>query len=268
MVELVINRLREYYFKGVKMEEKKLYQKIESFLIEKKEKEIFEEIEKFHNERVSKIEKDKTSIPLREGAKIVLQLIPVNSFLSQNHYDLSQFYREYSSLKLMRGSGHSQGYNFDGLIHFREIIDDRSYGYVQLFTNGIIEAVDVRSSDSLERTDMSLQIYKLENQIVIALKEYLIFQKEKLKIKPPIIFYLSLLKVKKCSIHIPGPNINIDPEYIHDFGIDTLDFPKIIIKEFNIAPEKILKITFDRLWNAAGYPRSFHYGDKGEWVEK
>lgn len=250
------------------MEEKEALEKIISFLKERKEKGIFEKIEVFHDKRIKKIERNDASVPLCEGAKIVLHLIPFNSFVSPKNYDLSKFYGKYLELKPLRDSISLQTYDFDGLIHFHEITEDKSFGYVQLFTNGIIEAVTVRSLESLERTNMSLPIIVLEKQIVTKLKEYLLFLKEKLKVELPIIFYLSLLEVEKCTILRPDPNLDFEDEEIHNFGRKILNFSKIIIATFDIVPEKILKTTFDKLWNAAGYPRSFHYNEKEQWIEK
>ncbi len=250
------------------MEEKEALEKIISFLKERKEKGIFERIEAFHDKRIKKIERNDASVPLREGAKIVLHLIPFNSFVSPKNYDLSQFYGKYLELKPLRDSVCLQTYDFDGLIHFHEITENKSFGYVQLFTNGIIEAVSVCSLESLERTNMSLPIIVLEKQIVTKLKEHLLFLKEKLKVELPIIFYLSLLEVEKCTILRPDPSLDFEDEEIHNFGRKILNFSKIIIATFDIVPEKILKTTFDKLWNAAGYPRSFHYNEKEQWIEK
>lgn len=250
------------------MEEKEALEKIISFLKERKEKGIFEKIEAFHDKRIKKIERNDASVPLCEGAKIVLHLIPFNSFVSPKNYDLSQFYGKYLELKPLRDSVCLQTYDFDGLIHFHDITENKSFGYVQLFTNGIIEAVSVRSLESLERTNMSLPIIVLEKQIVTKLKEYLLFLKEKLKVELPIIFYLSLLEVEKCTILRPDPSLYFEAEETHNFGRKILNFSKIIIATFNIVPEKILKTTFDKLWNAAGYPRSFHYNEKEQWIEK
>lgn len=250
------------------MEEKETLEKIVSFLEARKEKEIFDKIEAFHDKRIDMIKKNDTSIPLREGVKTVLHLIPFNSFVSPKNYDLSKFHRKYLELKPLRDSGCFQTYDFDGLIHFHEVTENKSFGYVQLFTNGIIEAVSVRSLESVKRTDMSLPIYVLEKKIVDKLKEYLLFLKEKLNVELPIIFYLSLLEVEKCTIFSPDPSLEIDDEKIHNFGIKILNFSKIIIDTFDIVPEKILKTTFDKLWNAAGHPRSFHYNEKGQWIEK
>lgn len=259
-------------------EQKEAFEKIVSFLEERKGEKIFEKIEVFHSKRIDELEKNDVSVPLRKGVKTVLHLIPFNSFVSPKNYDLSKFYGKYLELKPLRDSEYSQTYDFDGLIHFNKKIENESFGYVQLFTNGIIEAVSIRLFKSLEITNtinkityMSLPIIVLEKQIVAKLKEYLLFLKEKLKVDLPIIFYLSLLEVEKCIILRPDPTFNFEDfeiEELHNFDIKILNFPKIIIDRFDIVPEKILKATFDRLWNAAGYPRSFHYNDAGEWIKK
>jgi len=251
-------------------EQKKALEKIVSFLEEKKEKEIFEKIEAFHARRIDKIEKNDIFVSLRKGAKVIFHLIPFNSFVSPKNYDLLQFHGKHLELKSLRDTGYySQTYDFDGLIYYHDIAENGSLGYVHFFTNGIIEVVNiVRSLESLERTNMSLPVYILEEQIMDGLKNHLYFLKEKLKVDLPIIFYLSLLGVEKCKIPRPDSDFNFDDEEIHDFGRKILNFSKIIIDTFDIVPEKILKATFDKLWNAGGHPRSLHYNDTKEWIKR
>ncbi|MDH4219517.1 MAG: hypothetical protein OEY18_04010 [Candidatus Aminicenantes bacterium] len=224
-------------------------------------------IETFHEERIKKIEKNEVSISLKEGAKVVLHLIPVNSFYTQKHHDLSRFHR-ILELELLRGHTPSQTYNFDGLLNFQGDMECESFGYVQLFTNGTIEAVGVYPFGPEERTDMkSLPIYRVEEDIVEKLEKYLLFQKEELAVELPLVFYLSLLEVKECMIFIREMVI-YEFEHARNFDADILNFPKILIDNFDVDPKVILKTTFDRLWNASSHPRSFHYNDKGEWEEK
>ena len=100
----------------------------------------------------------------------------------------------------------------------------------------------------------------IEKEIISNTKEYLLFQKE-LGINPPIMFYLTLLGTKGFSI----PHDRIDPfTTTHSIEREGLDFPKIIIGKFDIAPEEILKTSFNRIWNACGYPRSEYYDKNGK----
>ena len=239
----------------------KILKKIESFLEEGKKGKIFDKIEEFHDERIKTLKNNETPKPFPEGGKIILHLIPLESFLFLKHYDLSIYKGQILALKPMRFDSLDQTYNFDGLLHF-ERRDKKCLAYVQIYVNGIIESVD---SYYLGVEDKVLFILEIEERIMSTTKEYLKFQKE-LGIKPPIIFYLALLGTKDFLIrygHIDEQFNNINPVDRED-----LILPKIIIDEFDVLLEEKLKTSFDRIWNACGYPRSFHYNEKGEFIAR
>jgi len=49
---------------------------------------------------------------------------------------------------------------------------------------------------------------------------------------------------------------------------EDLKLPRVVIDDFVKNPEKMLKTSFDRIWNACGYPNSLHYDKNGNWIEK
>lgn len=46
---------------------------------------------------------------------------------------------------------------------------------------------------------------------------------------------------------------------------DILQLPEMVIDSFDINPEKILKESFDMIWNAFGFTHSFNYDKNGNW---
>lgn len=238
--------------------EEKILKKIETFLAERKEKEIFQEIDNFHEERIKRLIKNETPLPFREGGKIVFHMIPFESFYSPKHYDLSAYKDKSQILKVLRGvQEYTQTYNFDGLLYSIIGRGDKCFGYVQVYTSGLIEAVN---GYYLTIEKKILYMLDIEKEIISNTGEYLLFQKE-LGINPPIIFYLTLLGTKGFSM----PHDRIDPfTTTHPIDREDLGLPKIIIEKFDIAPEEILKINFDRIWNACGYPGSEYYDKNGK----
>lgn len=243
-------------FWGVKMEEKTL-KKIGLFLDNWKEKGIFKKIDEFHKAQIEKLKKNETPIPFLEGGKVVIHLIPVESFGPQKHYDLSPYKDHPQTLRPMKYQAYDQIYNFDGMLYFSQGANNKCIDYVQVYINGIVEAVD---GYYLLPEKKILPILSLERTIIESTKEYLLFQKE-LGVKVPIIFYLSLLGARDFSIKPISNDIFNRSRAIER---EDLSFPKIIIKKFDIVVEKFLKTNFDRLWNACGYPGSSYYDDKGE----
>lgn len=229
------------------------------------EKEIFKEIEEFHQERIKKLKNNETPKPCREGGKIVLHLIPLDSFRTFEDYDIFTF--EEKSRVLLKPffeekEAFSQTYNFEGLLNFLLAGDKTCLSYVQLYRNGIIEAVE---GVYFARERKDIPIYKIEQEIILKTDNYLLFQNE-IGIKLPIVCYLALLGVK--GYKIPSDSIRNDFLDIHPFDIENLHLPKIVIDKFEVDTKKMFKISFDRIWNACGYPRSFQYDDKGEFKAK
>ena len=230
------------------------------------EREIFKEIKEFHQERVKKVKNNETPKPCREGGKIVLHLIPKDSFREDpTYYDIFTFEEKSRGLLkpiLEEGEEFNQTYNFEGLLNFLLAKDNTCLSYVQLYRNGIIEAVE---GFYFTREQKDFSIYKIEQEIMLKTDDYLLFQTE-IGIKLPIVCYLSLLGVK--GYKIPSDSIRNDFLDIHPFDVEDLHLPKIVIDKFEVDTKKMFKISFDRIWNACGYPRSFQYNKNGEFTLK
>ena len=229
------------------------------------EREILKEIEKFHQERIVKLKNNETPKPCREGGKIVLHLIPMDSFRDPKDYDILTFQEK--SMVLLKPfyeekEAFSQTYNFDGLLNSLLAEDKTCLSYVQLYRNGIIEAVE---GVYFTREEKDIPIYTIEQEIILKTDNYLSFQNE-IGIKLPIVIYLALLGVRGYSI--TDRSIDTDFLDIHPFDLEDLHLPKIVIDKFEVDTKKMFKISFDRIWNACGYPRSFQYDDKGEFKAK
>lgn len=229
------------------------------------ERDILKEIEEFHQERIVKLKNNETPKPCREGGKIVLHLIPMDSFHAPEYYDILAFQEQAQTLLqplFVKDKSHTQDYDFNGLLDLILASDGCCLSYVQLYRNGIIEAVE---GIYFTMDEKNIPIYSIEQEIILKTHYYLSFQKE-MEIKPPVILYLTFLRVEGYKI----TDTSIETQFlnIHPFDRKDLILPRIIIKDFDVAPEEILKISFDRIWNACGYPKSLHYDDEGKWIKK
>lgn len=189
----------------------------------------------------------------------------MSSFRDPKDYDILTFQEK--SMVLLKPfyeekEAFSQTYNFDGLLNFLLAEDKACLSYVQLYRNGIIEAVE---GVYFTREEKDIPIYTIEQEIILKTDNYLSFQKE-MEINPPVICYLALLGVKEYSIS--DESIDTDFLDIHPFDVEDLHLPKIVIDKFEVDTKKIFKMSFNRIWNACGYPRSFQYDDDGEWKER
>lgn len=103
---------------------------------------ITERIRNFRMDRIAKILANETPVPFYENAKIVLHLIPVISFSPAQSYDISQIASSPSKMPPIHSAGWNHRYNLDGFLTHADDQDGKAYSYVQLYKNGIIEAVD------------------------------------------------------------------------------------------------------------------------------
>ena len=135
---------------------------------------------------------------------------------------------------------------------------DAYNGYVQLFRNGYLEAVD---SQSLKRKEGEFIIPNigLEKYILQAFPSY--FQiMAWLGTPPPLVVSLSLLNVRNYSMYV-GPAY--DNWEAHPVDRDHLLTDEILIESADALPDVSLRPLFDQIWNGCGWSASINYGVDG-----
>jgi len=224
---------------------------------------ITERIRNFRQDRISKIFANETPVPFYDTAKIVLHLIPIISFNPAQSYDIGKIASQFTIMPPIHCGGWNPRYNLDGFLTYAPPQDGKSHSYVQLFRNGIIEAVD---GSMLEPEERGLTILSrlYEQELINSFKSYLSILKT-LNVEPPIFIFLALLGVKGYSMAL-GSYFRVHDS--HTIDRDVLLLPEVVIESYEDNAEKVLKPSFDSIWNACGFPRSFNYNDAGEWAPK
>ena len=215
-------------------------------------------IRSFRHQRLEMISSGETPINMNQGAKIVLHIIPIGAFDPASNFDVASLKQHLPSP--LSGNGWEYRYNFDGLLTTWQ----SQLSYAQTFRNGIIEAVDdylLRTSD--RNNSLVIPSVQYEKKVIEKSLEYIFFQ-QKLGVEPPFFIMLSLLNVKGYLMSIPMLSMHF-PGYNHPIDRDNLLMTEVMIEDFNFEPSKILKPTFDTVWNACGYPGSLNYDDSGNW---
>jgi len=215
---------------------------------------IIERIRKFREDKISKIFANETPIPLYETAKVVLHLIPVISFNPAQRYDIDKITSNPEKMRPIHPIGGGYRYNFDGFLSYSIDKENKRSSYVQLFKNGIIEAV---GGTLLEK--LIIRSIAYEKELIRSLSDYLSILKS-LNVELPIFIFLTLLGVKGYSMYgqrLPEGD-KIDRE--------ILLLPETIVESYETKAEKILRPCFDSIWNACGFPKSLNYNDAGDWV--
>jgi len=224
---------------------------------------IAERIRKFREDRISKIYANETPVPFCDNPKIVLHLIPIISFNPAQIYKISHIASHPEKIIPMHCAevNCKDRYNFDGFMTHNNR-NGKAYSYVQLFKNGIIEAVEGHSLDKPG------QIYPLvyEKELIKSFHIYLSTLKE-LNIELPIFAFLALLGVSGYSrIFVDQCGFPSLTDEGHPIDRDILLLQEIVIESYDIIPEIVLRPCFDSIWNACGFSRSLNYNEAGEWV--
>ena len=216
-----------------------------------------ESIKKFREERIAKISVDETPVPFMGAYKIVMHLIPFNSLVSQEDYDIKTISSNFGKLPPISCRGWNGKFNFDGFITYAGFETGKSYSYTHLYKNGIIEAVN----GSMFSAGKVISNPGFEEVMIYSLDLYLKIMME-LKINLPIDVFLALLNVKDFTMFTAWSNPFGDSSPIDR---DNLLLPGVVIENYEMKADKILKPCFDALWNACGFSKSPNYDENGSW---
>jgi len=223
-----------------------------------------ERIRSFRQDRISKIFANETPVLFCDGAKIVLHLIPIVTFSPAQSYDLDKISSHPEKLEPIYCRGWNHRHNLDGFLTYSRGEGGKSYSYVQLFRNGIIEAVEGLLLEPY-KGKLVIPSFAYEEELINSLRGYLSVL-ETLNVEPPIFIFLTLLGVK-------GYSMGVDPLRFRHAETNTIDrdillLPEVVVQDYRDRAEDILKPCFDSIWNACGFSRSFNYNDAGEWAPR
>jgi len=224
---------------------------------------ITERIRNFRVDRIAKIFANETPVPLYfDSAKIVLRLIPIGSFNPAQSYNIGEIASDHVKMMIQIAdygwNFNESRYNFDGFLTYYPMEKDKAASYVQLFKNGIIEAVD----SELLRQNKKIPITTLETKLLDSVSSYLSILKI-LNVELPIFVFLTLIGVRGYSMS--------EMRYWHsayEIDRDTLLLPEILIESFDDEVKTVLRPCFDSIWNACGLPRSLNYDKDGNWKKR
>jgi len=227
---------------------------------------IIERIRRFREDRISKIFANETPVPFYDTAKIVLHLIPIISFNPAQRYEINKIASQPEKIQPIFYSGFTHRYNLDGLLNYSGGREGKSRSYVQLFKIGIIEAVEGALLDP-RQYDGKLLIPSIayERELIKSLAIYL-SALETLNVELPIFVFLTLVGVRGYLMAADRFGSGIDEDDTIDR--DILLLPEVVIENYNIVPEDVLRPCFDAIWNACGFSGSRNYNNAGKWIEK
>ena len=221
-----------------------------------------EKIRKFHLDRLNKIVSEETPVRLFGKARTIIHFIPFVSFEPGFNININSLESDAWSFNPIHSSTTGYRYNLDGMMTYSEMNDDLFRAYLQIFRNGIVESVDAFMLRS--RGDESFIPTSLFEEKVIQSVETCLSIQQKLSIALPSTLIVSLTGVKGYKL---GINQKLDPwrEHTNKIDRDLLILPEIVVPDYSVKPETLLRPIFDAIWNSAGWPKSYGYDDAGKW---
>jgi hypothetical protein len=218
--------------------------------------EIGEKLHALRERRISEIMQGGTHLGICDKAVLALHLVPLSSVgFDVSHDAIRSAAKTQTLLQPITGGGWSGRYNFDGYL----VLSSTSKSYVQVFRSGLIEAADASLLNvrvpGYEKMPPSIAF---EMEVIRATVRYLDVQ-NRMTIPLPTFAAISLLRVKNFQMssyqHVSSPAIDRD----------TVMLPEVLIEEYGADIGRVLRPSFDALWQACGLEKSLNYDDQGNW---
>lgn len=199
----------------------------------------------FRIERIAKILADDAPVQLEPGAKIVVHLLPISAFATDQQVDLKALSRDkLSNLVDFLRSGGSPRFNLHGLFLAHGTPAPR---YAQVFRNGCLEVVAGFSGEANARKCLPSPAF--ENAIiehVQAGKKLL----QQIGASPPFVVMVTILGIKGWPIQ--GSDRSGSSRSV--FDREPLFIPELYLEAFDGSAKSEAKPLLETIWNAAGSP--------------
>lgn len=212
--------------------------------------EATERIAKFRRERVMAVIEGETPIALKSGPKVLLHAVPAQSLAPGFQVEVSALQTTHL-LKPMHASGWNNRFNFDGWLTYTD------FGYMQLFRNGTVEAVDAamipnNSEKRIFGTPTETEVVEAAGRMLQALRV--------LGVDFPVALCLTLANVRGFRIasesRFFGEDSSIDR--------DVLFAPPALVESESQSASSALRVPLDTIWQACGFERSPNFNAAGE----
>jgi len=237
-----------------------------------------ERINSIYQKRINELNNGEYHINIPNQTKIIIHLISIDTLISSKSFDLEILFENFKDY--LRPLGCTLGKAIERNLHGLLVscgpdpFSDNYMGYVQLYRNGMVEAIDsliMKPTEQLHgkryiKPVKKLDMWFLEKEIIDSCEKYL-KTFEKIGFGLPIFLYISFTHLKGYKISlIPYGGYFIDGD--SDIAKkDDILFPRIKLDSFEVNFEEKLKATFDNFWNVFNQPGSRNYDKNGRFIK-
>ena len=218
-----------------------------------------ERIRMFRTDRLARIGAAETPVHLASTRLICVHSAPFMAFSGTGQVDLTCAVNRTELLEpLYAGGWSAPTFNIDGLYTHSAVHHESSTGYLQIFRNGTVEAVDAQLIPSqLPYPDGVPSV--LFPRKLFAYMTRLMQLYELLEVEPPYALFVSLLGVRgiRLDVHVSRDR-NLRP-----LDRDVLMLPEIVIDTRTFEPNVKLRPLLDTLWQSFGAHGYTNYDESG-----
>ena len=200
------------------------------------------------------------------ATKLVFHVIPVAAFSGEARLDISGIKQIlevglrpisiYTGPQDLRGRNVSYRLNLDGWVAYEVAGRNHTPSYIQIFRNGILEAV-LAPEEEMGTRNAILTDY--EAKAAKALPAYVRILNQ-LQIEPPLLLFLTMINVQ-------GWYLRGEPYRTSQFAFETeiMKVPEVLVSEPGFDTDAALLQLFNVIWQATGEEKSPR--DKGGKIE-
>ena len=231
-------------------------------------------LSEFRADRTANLLNGNAPWPLCSNRIGLIHLLPLTSFASGYRCEIDKIPQEvmpiFYPLNRSRPSTYVPKFTFDGYANQMGREGGSLLGYSQLFRNGAIENANAGFLDFAHATDRgeaknAAQLYWLET-LIMDCAERMLQIMELLEVPGPYYLLVALLNVKGTRVtsarrdHFLSESRTID--------LENLILPEVLLENADVSIENEMRTSFDMIWNACGWRRSFSYDENGAYDEK
>lgn len=214
---------------------------------------------RFRDERLLEISTERTPLPLDGPGRLVMHLLPLESFSGRRRISMSALQEVQHQLVPMNTSGWNNRITLNGILTYSPG-SPKASSYTHLYRSGILEAVDGFMLNYRPNGERTLPSIAFEERLINSCKTYIEIQR-KLGVQPPIYCFISILGAKGVKLGVGNSMWGVgDPVMLEE---EVIPFPEAIVTSFGVSVDQLLREPFDMIWNAFGYAKSYNYADDG-----
>jgi len=224
---------------------------------------LIDKIRNFRTSRLETIAADEGLVPLQDGAKLVLHVIPLSAVTETVQLDFKP--NDAGIAPIGTHGGWNPRYALEGLGTYSgpEHGTEGSRAYSLLFRSGVVEAVCC-VGHSPDQKQYGVVGSEIEDALVYEVPGYLSrLQKE--QVEGPFYLFMSLLGVKDHGLWQQATMQRRIP--LKTVRKDTILYPEIVLPLAAMSPQDV-KPLCDMLYNTFGFARSSSFHQNGEYARR